>query len=126
MTGVDKCLRHLFRLRSRIMSAFAATMPLARRNNSLRQTKAPDLSAGRFCMASGYLGALDVLGVRALLAVDHLEGDGVADMQVGKRNARQVVGVEEEVLRLSIASDEAESLIRNEGLDCSLIHENSF
>ena len=78
-----------------------------------------------FLRTNAVLSALDVLGVRALLAVDHLEGDGVADVELGKRNARQVVGVEEKILDLAFTGDESESLIRNEGLDCPF-HENSY
>ena len=61
----------------------------------------------------------DVLCARTLLAVDDLEADLVANLELIERNAGKIVRVEEEVLRFVLTSDESESFL-GESLDCSL------
>lgn len=63
--------------------------------------------------------ALDVGCGGAFGAVDDFEADFVANLQFVKRDADQILRMEEQVLRLAFASDEAISFIR-ERFDCSV------
>lgn len=55
------------------------------------------------------LNARNVLGARAFFALRDLKADFVANLKLVKRHAVQILGMEEKVLRLAIASDETES-----------------
>src|SRR3989344_3545171 len=65
------------------------------------------------------LGARYVLGGRAFVSLDDLKGDGIADLQFIEHNASQLLGVEEQILRLAFAGNESESLL-GQGLDNSV------
>ena len=60
-----------------------------------------------------------ILGVRTLLALNYLESHSIADFELGKRDASDIVGMKEEVLRLVFARDETKSFISNDRFDCS-------
>jgi hypothetical protein len=82
------------------------------------KTAAPTFNGdGGFCF--GALCAADVRRGRAFLAFRDLESDDIANLKIIKGYAIQLLGVEKEVLRFAIASDETESTIRK-GLDSSL------
>lgn len=85
----------------------------------LFQTKTPSVLNGECFCETGKLDASDVLGIRTLWALSDFEGDVVTDAKFGKRDTRNIVGMEEEVLRLAFASNETKSFVRNDSLDCS-------
>ena len=63
--------------------------------------------------------ALDVGSGGAFGAVNDFEADFVANLQFVKRDADQILGMKEKILRLAIASNESISFIR-ERFDCSV------
>ncbi len=65
-----------------------------------------------FCSWENALGAGHIDRGRALLAVNDLEADDIANLELIERHAGELLGVEEQVLRLAFASDETESTIR--------------
>ena len=64
------------------------------------------------------LGAGDAGSGGTFFTFGDLEGDGVADLEFIERHADELLGVEEEILRLAFAGDESESSVC-ERLDCS-------
>ena len=72
----------------------------------------------RGCFVESALGAAHVGSVRSFFALSDFESDGVTFIQVVKRDADQVLRVEEQILRLALARDESEST-RSLCFDCS-------
>lgn len=68
--------------------------------------------------------SVDSLGARnagscwALRTLSDLESDHIAHFEFIEHDANEVLGVEEQILCLAIASNESESSVRK-GLDCS-------